>query len=326
MNTVVSHSMTSPNNKTEECAKFSIDDTSQVFAINEVMVIGREYTLSCWVRSDTASSVIIEDEAFSTTTEWVYVMHTFIADQVDLHFAFVNTGTYYIYHTQLELGNKATDWDVAPEDVEADIIETNNHVSDLNEDAVEAWNSANAAGNTASAAQNRADEAWTYADTANSAASTAQNRADEAWQKAFDAENAVKDANKVELAELRAALDELQLTKENSGYTKTLLGYIKIKTESDDPNEEVPYLELGDKNLNNIAKLRLTNNELRFMDNEYKVAWMTAQKLYIENARIVKELEIGEFSWTEHATKHETVNGQEVLVRSRTGLLWRGGN
>lgn len=258
MNTVEPHSMTSPNYKTEECAKFTIDDVSQVFSINEVMVIGREYTFSCWVRSDTASSMIVEDKAFSTTTEWAYVMHTFIADQVDLHFAFVNSGAYYIYHAQLELGNKATDWDVAPEDVDKTI-----------------------------------DDISVIANTAKTAADTAQSL----YDSITEPDGPIK--------ALEAAVGDLE----------KIAGCITIEN----GNLHLTAQDVGDK-----AALRLTRTHLYFVDNDEDVAWMTAKKLHIKYARVEEELEIGGFVWTEHATKK--TEDKKTILKSRTGLLWKGGS
>lgn len=111
----------SPNNKTEECAKFVIDDCTEVFALSDIMTSEREYTFSCWIRSDEAGTITVHGKAFSSTVDWQRFTHTFTADEVDLYIAFVEAGTYYIYHPQLEIGNRATDWTPAPEDVDESI-------------------------------------------------------------------------------------------------------------------------------------------------------------------------------------------------------------
>lgn len=135
MNTQESCVITCPNNKTEECAKFIIDDLTGVFTLTDLMVIGRRYTFGCWVRSDEAGTLIVNGGSASSTSDWKRFTHTFVADSVDLSFAFAIPGTYYIYNSQLEVGNKATDWVPAPEDTDEAISETNERVDNATTEA-----------------------------------------------------------------------------------------------------------------------------------------------------------------------------------------------
>lgn len=121
MNVIESHLTTSPNGKTEECAKLTIDDIHHAFMMPDIMVAGREYTFSCWLMSDADREVTVNGSVLPVTTEWTYRAVTFTTDAVNLVIGFVEAGTYYIYHPQLELGNKATDWVAAPEDTEQSI-------------------------------------------------------------------------------------------------------------------------------------------------------------------------------------------------------------
>lgn len=123
MNIVEAYSMLSPNGRDEECAKFTIDTPENAYILADVMVVGRTYTYSCWLRSDTNGTVMVSAGSFSSTAEWTYITHTFSADQAYLDIAFSTPSTYYIYHPQLEMGNRATDWTPAPEDVDTDISE-----------------------------------------------------------------------------------------------------------------------------------------------------------------------------------------------------------
>lgn len=116
MNVQESCTITSPDNKLEECAKFIIDDRTKAFVLSDVMVVDREYTFSCWIRSDEDGSVITQGKTFSSTIDWQRLVYTFTASDIDLSIVFSSVGTYYIYHPQLEIGNKATDWSPAPED------------------------------------------------------------------------------------------------------------------------------------------------------------------------------------------------------------------
>lgn len=121
MNVIESCATISPDNTTEDCAKFIIDDTSQLFTLSDIMVIGRKYTFSCWAQSENTGDVVVGGNIFEPASEWVYCSCTFVADSTDLTLGFTEDGTYYIYHAQLELGSKATDWVAAPEDTEQDI-------------------------------------------------------------------------------------------------------------------------------------------------------------------------------------------------------------
>ena len=107
-----------PENKTERMAMLSIEELPEAFVMPGIKTVGNEYTLSLWVKSDAAGSVTVNGTTIPTTNEWSKQAITFEADSTDLSFIFDLLGTYYIYHPQLEEGNKATAWNLAPEDVE----------------------------------------------------------------------------------------------------------------------------------------------------------------------------------------------------------------
>ncbi len=133
MNVLDAAKVITPHNTEDECARFTITDGGEVFKIAGTMLIGREYTFSCWARADAESSFAIcqiiardsDDSAgayanaltVDLTTEWQYITHSFTARTGDLDFL-LGSGTFYIYHSQLELGQKATDWTPNPEDVD----------------------------------------------------------------------------------------------------------------------------------------------------------------------------------------------------------------
>ena len=49
---------------------------------------------------------------------------TYVAESTDLTIAFGNTGNFYIYHPQLEVGNMPTDYSPAPEDLEDYVLQS----------------------------------------------------------------------------------------------------------------------------------------------------------------------------------------------------------
>lgn len=124
MNTLESCFIVSPKNNNDECAKFVIDDTGSPFILSEIMQVGNRYTLSLWIKSEANSNIKTCDKTFSSTTTWQKHSVVFISTSKDLTIEFLNPGTYYIYHPKLEIGNMATDWSPAPEDVEDKFIST----------------------------------------------------------------------------------------------------------------------------------------------------------------------------------------------------------
>lgn len=139
MNTLESYSILSPNNKTEECAKFVIDDTTNPYILSNIMTEGRAYTLSFWIQSDSDRNILVADTTFSSYTEWSYYTIKFTADSTNLSFYFLSAGVYYIYHPQLEIGNITTDYVPAPEDMATveDLSATNDRVQEVYEYASE---------------------------------------------------------------------------------------------------------------------------------------------------------------------------------------------
>lgn len=131
MSRVYSQSMTSPVNKTEECAVFEISDAKEAFTLANVSTSGEEYTLSFWVKSSASGNIVIAGTTVTTTTSWEEFVLTYTASGSNLILDFGTAGTYYIYHLQLEVGNMATDWTVAPEDIDMNIDSVRSSVADL---------------------------------------------------------------------------------------------------------------------------------------------------------------------------------------------------
>jgi hypothetical protein len=129
MNVLESYTLESPYGKSEECAKLDIFDTAEWFVFSDITTVGMEYTFSAWIRSDAVGSMTVGESYFTITTEWVRYKATFTADDIDLKLIFSTPGTYYFYHSQLELGNTATDWDPAPEDHDQAVSDATNQTN-----------------------------------------------------------------------------------------------------------------------------------------------------------------------------------------------------
>lgn len=118
MNTLTSCNILSPSAIDEECGQFTIDEVMSPFVLHDITSVGEKYTLSFWARSDSEGSMVVCGSTIQTNTEWVRFVKTYKANIVDLYFWFNTTDSYYIYHPQLELGSRDTDWKEAPEDVD----------------------------------------------------------------------------------------------------------------------------------------------------------------------------------------------------------------
>lgn len=121
MNTLESIAITSPFGKAEECALFVVDDATCPFTLSDITNTNQEYTFSFWAKSEAEGSLSIYNKKHATSTGWERYKITFTAESNDLLLFFDVAGTYYIYHPQLEIGNMATDWTPAPEDVDSAI-------------------------------------------------------------------------------------------------------------------------------------------------------------------------------------------------------------
>lgn len=130
MSKVESYSLVNPFGDNDECAKLTVDDLTYVFVFRGITNIGQQYTFSFWVKSDSDGILKIQGEEYTSSTEWVKHIITFDAETEDFTIEFGITGVYYMYHTQLEIGNKATDYNSSPDDVTA-AIELNKEGIDL---------------------------------------------------------------------------------------------------------------------------------------------------------------------------------------------------
>lgn len=122
MNNLSVATIRSPSGINEECALFEIDDTYTPFVLHNITQTGQQYTLSLYICSESPGSIITSGITMETNLEWKQYIAIFTAENSDVPIYFGATGKYYVYYSQLEIGNKATDWTPAPEDTESKII------------------------------------------------------------------------------------------------------------------------------------------------------------------------------------------------------------
>lgn len=124
MNTLESCTTTNPFDQIDECAKFIIDDPMSSFTLHDITEVGKEYTLAFWVKADDASKLLVASNSIPVTTEWLRHIIVFTAKEKDLEILFRSNGNYYMYHSKLEKGNKATEWELSIDDLSYEIDES----------------------------------------------------------------------------------------------------------------------------------------------------------------------------------------------------------
>lgn len=305
MNTLESCMVVSPYNKSEECAKFVIDDGSYIFSLSSVMIVGREYTYSCWIKSEEDGNMAVHNVTFSSTTDWTYCTHTFTAEETDLNIAFTTAGTYYIYHAQLEIGNKATDWTPAVEDVDEDILGAQSSADEASRRVAAAE----------SLIQQLSDQILMVVSDENGQSMLQQTST--GWLFSLGGlQNAVADAQnglvtlQNDIGDTNHTVEVLQQAVNDLAETSE---YIRIQVYEDEP-----CIELGESDSD--FKLLITNTRIMFMDGSNIPTYIDTEGVNTENIVINKELR---HTWIKDAQP----KGHYVwAVRSNGnyGLQWKG--
>ena len=203
----------------------------------------------------------------------------------------------------LEKGNKATAWTPAPEDVSAGI-------SDVSSTAADAQSTANSNAERVTVAesdiQQLADMIATLV-TDGSGASLMQ-QTENGWSfsvgsilDSLSKANADIGALSGEMDGANSSIDTLKKAVNDLG---VLADYVIITTYNGQP-----CIELGEAE--NQFKLRITNTEIQFADGTIIPAYISNQKLKIEQAEVKDELQFGGFAW-------------KVRSNGNMGLVWKG--
>lgn len=117
MNSLSSTTLTDPYDKLSKCIQFAVDTPlTDPFVLKNIMTVGQQYTFSLWIMAKTPSSITVAENRLETDSSWAKYSVTFTATSTNLTIHFNNGSVYWLYHPQLEIGNKATDWRPAPED------------------------------------------------------------------------------------------------------------------------------------------------------------------------------------------------------------------
>ena len=304
MNTLESCTIASPTTLEEECAKFIIDEVLSPFVLHTITTEKEEYTLSLWIKSDAEGDVLIRGKNIPTTTEWVYHTHTFTAVDSNLYFYFNEPGNYYIYHPQLELGNKATEYGIAPEDLEEDIKNAQD-TADAAKDTAD--NNNDRLANAESIIQQLVDRISMLVTDANGTTLWEQT-ADGGWTYSMAQTQESIESLRTLLGDLEDALgstdDTVEVLSKAISNVESSVEWIKMTTFEDEP-----CIALGETDSD--FKLLITNTRIMFMDGTNPVAYVSNKALNIEKAVIKNELQQGPFVW-------------KIRSNGNMGLVWKG--
>lgn len=315
MNSLETCVLVSPNGTEDICAKFVVDTPTDPFVLGGVTAIGQKYTLRFWVRTDEGSSGAIqigEKNHEINGPEWVEYLDTFIAidDDLIIHF---DPATYYIYHLKLEIGNKATDWAPAPEDIEE-------AVDNAQQAANVAQDTADGAQASADDANQKANEAYDKATSAMASLELQEGRITALVESAANASMMVQTENgwvfsmgvyNDRLNDIKAGLDNM------TEYVKIGRFYIDGDETNTDPDNVRPCIDLGESDT--YFKARITNTSFDLMDNKEVKTRVDRDGISTSNIAVGGEIKqnnpndstSGYFIWS-------------VRANGNYGLTWKG--
>lgn len=117
----------SPYGQLDDCLKITNEQSTEVvYNFGDILELDREYTFSCWFRSDSEIQISIQisnerSRYFPVTSEWQKVSFTASANTATskkVFFTIPANNTLYAYEGMLELGNIASDFKPSEKDIE----------------------------------------------------------------------------------------------------------------------------------------------------------------------------------------------------------------
>ena len=212
----------------------------------------------------------------------------------------VNGKDVYVSSPKLELGNTATDWSPAPEDVATDIADAANTATNALEKANNNEKNITEATKAILDIQENIKALVTGPN-----GSSLMTQTNKGWT--FDMSSIERTLNEA-TDDITNLNSDLSATNDILNSTKKLLDDVTKKTAyinfaTDDSGN--PCIELGKQD--NPFKLRITNTSIDFMQGSQKIAYLTNHQLYIESSVITDSILIGQngtFIWKKRANNH----------------------
>ena len=201
---------------------------------------------------------------------------------------------------KVELGNTATDWSPAPEDVATDIADAANIAANALEKANNNEKNITEATKAIIDIQENIKALVTGPN-----GSSLMTQTNKGWT--FDMSSIERTLNEA-TDDITNLNSDLSATNDILNSTKKLLDDVTKKTAyinfaTDDSGN--PCIELGKQD--NPFKLRITNTSIDFMQGSQKIAYLTNHQLYIESSVITDSILIGQngtFIWKKRANNH----------------------
>lgn len=201
---------------------------------------------------------------------------------------------------KVELGNTATDWSPAPEDVATDIADAANTAANALEKANNNEKNITEATKAILDIQENIKALVTGPN-----GSSLMTQTNKGWT--FDMSSIERTLNEA-TDDITNLNSDLSATNDILNSTKKLLDDVTKKTAyinfaTDDSGN--PCIELGKQD--NPFKLRITNTSIDFMQGSQKIAYLTNHQLYIESSVITDSILIGQngtFIWKKRANNH----------------------
>ena len=212
--------------------------------------------------------------------------------QMTMRPADTNDATWVLSRPKLELGNKATDWTPAPEDmattgdietVQDNIDDVANRVTKSESEITQLSNSISmlVTDENGQSLMEQTSDGWTFN------IGAIQNQIDAASENITGIEKDVAETSNL----LNKTNDLLNDVTQKTAY---------INMATDDSGN--PCIELGKQG--NPFKLRITNTSIDFMQDNMRIAYITNRQLYIEKSVVTDEMKIGStsgFIWRKRA-------------------------
>lgn len=209
-------------------------------------------------------------------------------------------GTVYFSNVKLEIGNKATNWSSAPEDVDDNIRDAQISADKAKDAATNAQNKAESNENRITISESSikmlSDKICSIVTDSSGSSVLTQTSSGFEFNLSAIEKNINKAAN--DLNDLSGTVNEVDNIVNNLNKVVDDLGkktaYI-VMTTDDDGN---PCIELGKED--NPFKVRITNTSVDFLEGSSRIAYVNNKALYIEKAVIKNELQIGDkvgFIW-----------------------------
>lgn len=297
MNKLEAFNVTAPDGKTDECAKFTINDANSTFTFTNIASVDQDYVLHYWIKSDATGAISFFSDQVVTSAEWSESVHKFKAAETDLVLTFATPGVYYLYNSKLEIGTIPTDWTPAPEDVQQGIEHAQTDANNANNKLEEQIPNIEFAKSQIEIL-NKSIASLVVDQNGGSL----MTQTSDGWQ--FNI-GAIQSSLNGAIGDIQEVQGDISGVKDLADKTNELANDVAKKTAYINMTQDEsgqPVMELGQQN--GEFKLRITNTSMDFMQGSQRIAYLSNRQLYIQSSVVTDEMKIGAgagFIWKKRA-------------------------